>query len=239
MPDLVIAARTHTGTVRSHNEDAYVVGDIAATQTESASWERTIALTSPILLGVADGIGGHKAGGLASTIAAKHLASAIITQTEAFEHALHAIDTELLALGRAPETFRLGTTFCGILFGPAPVGICIGDGFMALRDGDALVPFGPTWEDVAKTSLLEAALGGRDPESALPLVWQAIPYRDGARYVIATDGVIRALSYEAFEAAVQNAGSPSQCIARIFTAALQPRAPDNLTCIVADLHTPR
>jgi|GEM_PF-3621837 len=235
MIHLKIAARTHLGTVRAHNEDAFVIGDSAVAGTSDTRIERMVSIDSPLLLGVADGIGGHKAGGVASERATRRLAAGPFCAQQALEDVLRALDTELLEAGNAVQTFRLGTTFCGILFSPSPVGVVIGDGFIGMLSGRALRPFGLSWADIEQTSSLDAALGGRNPSIPFSLDWHNIPFDAGARYVIATDGVIRALDYNAFRSAISEGVTPTDCLDRIFSRALQTRAPDNLTCIIVEV----
>lgn len=197
----------------------------------------TFGIEEPILLGVADGIGGHKAGDIASDIAVSGLSARRFADRDALASELQTIDTTLLAQGSAADTFRMGTTFCGMLLGPQPVGVVIGDGFLAVRSGRALQPFGPSWDDIAESTTITSALGGREASTLprLALSWREMPFAIGARYVIASDGIVRALSYESFAESIRVGNDPTECLERIFSLALTGAAPDNITCIIAEV----
>ena len=59
---LVVVARTDVGQVRTGNEDAFLVGADGATAGDGVTW-----------LAVADGMGGHRAGEVASATAVRTL----------------------------------------------------------------------------------------------------------------------------------------------------------------------
>ena len=198
---------------------------------------RSFDLTTPLLLGVADGIGGHAAGDLASDTAVAALALQSYSEHGALAKVLHAIDASLLARGDEPSTYRMGTTFCGMLLGPKPIGLVVGDGFLGVRAGRALQPFGPSWDDVASSMAISSALGGRDRSSPLLLSWREMPFILGGRYVVASDGIVRATTHEAFASALREGRDPTDCLDRIFALGLAGKAPDNITCIIAEVTT--
>lgn len=231
----LIAARTHVGNVRTRNEDAFVIGFEPISRSMDAGLVRSFEIETPLLLGVADGIGGHAAGDVASETAVVGLAMHSYSERGALAEVLHAIDASLLARGDDPSTYRMGTTFCGMLLGPQPVGLVVGDGFLGVRAGRALQPFGPSWDDVAASMAIDSALGGRDPSSPLVLSWRTMPFVVGGRYVVASDGIVRATTYEAFAAAIREGRDPKDCLDRIFMLGLAGIAPDNITCIIAEV----
>jgi PPM family protein phosphatase len=79
-----IACLTDTGHVRKSNQDAFIVTDLTEAESMSSPGE---FITRPIgehglLLAVADGIGGAKAGGIASQMATEQLARELVAAPE-------------------------------------------------------------------------------------------------------------------------------------------------------------
>jgi PPM family protein phosphatase len=100
-------ACTHVGMRRQENEDCHaVVGDLS-------------------LFLVADGMGGHKAGQVASRVACEAAVRAIealqgasVSLAERLRHAVTSANREIFAAAQCkPEFAGMGTTFVGMLFG--------------------------------------------------------------------------------------------------------------------------
>jgi len=115
---LTVVAVTDKGALRRHNEDAVLVSDWIA-QTDHGS-PTVFHLTPPqaMMCAVADGMGGHAAGQLASRVLLadlrEHLAE--FTDTDAIGAGITGAGIRLGELGRSPELTGLGTTIAGVLF---------------------------------------------------------------------------------------------------------------------------
>jgi serine/threonine protein phosphatase PrpC len=232
---LRVAGRTNRGTRRDRNEDALVIGH-SWSESEDALLSAEYDLEDGgIFAGAADGIGGHQGGEIASAHAAKRLAGTVIHDDASLRALLAEIDRELLDLGERPETYRAGTTLCGILFGARANGVVIGDGILAFHTGRVLRPVGPPWADVVRTTEIRSALGGRDRSVPLTFELLELPLARGLRYVMATDGLVRSLEHSAFKEILQASPDVESVVSRTIDFALERGAPDNITCVVAEL----
>ena len=75
MSYIAVTALSHTGAVRDHNEDSLVAGPwtLCATVTENPQ-TLFFPLGAPLVVAVADGLGGHPGGEVASAVVVRQLA---------------------------------------------------------------------------------------------------------------------------------------------------------------------
>ena len=113
------ASLTHAGAVRKQNQDALV--------------------DEPPVFAVADGMGGHAAGDIASQIAVRHLnafAGAAAVDVESAMAALRSANAEILYRSRnEPELAGMGTTVAGVALSRNPDG----DAVLVFNAGDSRV----------------------------------------------------------------------------------------------------
>ena len=113
------AAVTHPGRVREANEDCVQVGDWRL----SATADRIVVPNTPLGAGpfvclVADGLGGHAAGEVASRRAVESIfeARAALSGPHKIAKILHAVDADLRRYMRAdPALAGMGTTIAGLV----------------------------------------------------------------------------------------------------------------------------
>lgn len=228
------AARSDRGLVRSNNQDAVYAG--------------------PRLLSLADGMGGHAAGEVASKVVIAALAPLdddepgedLLTQLRGATQAGNEAIAELVASD--PELDGMGTTLTAILFAGSRIGLVhIGDSRAYLRRNgqfaqithddtfvQSLIDEGRITEDEAAThpqrSLLLKALTGHDIEPNLTIR----EARAGDRYLLCSDGLSGVVTHETLSEAIQ-IPDPQACADRMIELALKGGGPDNVTVIVADV----
>jgi PPM family protein phosphatase len=229
------AARSDVGLVRQGNEDSGYAG--------------------PRLLAVADGMGGHAAGEVASSVALAALAplddddgdgdllDALATAITTAQQSLgHAVDSQ-------PELEGMGTTLTALLWAGNRIGLAhVGDSrAYLLRGGElmqltrdhtyvqTLVDSGRiTLEEAAshpRRSLLTRALGnGADTEPDLSIR----EIRIGDRFLLCSDGLSAVVSESTIHDALGSV-LPQEAVDRLVDLALRAGGPDNITAIVADV----
>ena len=228
------AVRSDKGLVRSNNEDSVYAG--------------------PRLLAIADGMGGHAGGEVASKIVIgaledldedRRIEDLITSLREAVED---ANDTLSLAVRRDARLDGMGTTLTALRFSGSKVGLVhVGDSrAYLLRNGQlsqithddtyvqSLVDAGRLTAEEAihhpRKSVILRALNGADIEPDVSIR----EARQGDRYLLCTDGLTDVLRAETLLEALAD-GDPQECADRLVGLALRGGGPDNVTCIVADV----
>jgi PPM family protein phosphatase len=232
---LKYAARSDRGLHRSNNEDSVYAG--------------------PHLLAIADGMGGHAAGEVASKVVIAALAPLDENVPgddllgKLHEAVVEGNQTIAELVDQDPDLEGMGTTLTAILFGGGRLGLVnIGDSRTYLtRDGQFTQI---TRDDSFVQSLLDE--GRITPEEALvhpqrSLVLRALvghesieptlqirEVRTGDRYLLCSDGLSDVVGFEKLAETMQLADR-QQCADKMIELALQGGGPDNVTVIVADV----
>ncbi|MFY9190454.1 MAG: protein phosphatase 2C domain-containing protein [Lawsonella sp.] len=229
------AARSDMGLVRGNNEDSVYAG--------------------PRLLALADGMGGHAAGEVASQLLISAIAPLDNDQpsNNLLEDLRRSVElgNDLIAeeIDNDPELLGMGSTLVAMLFdGPKMGMVNVGDSrAYLLRDGQLhqitrddsfvqdLVDEGRITPEEAsvhpKRSLITNALMGGDFEPHLT-IREVVA---GDRYLICSDGLSDPVSFETIKSTMSQ-GTPQQCADRLVDLALRSGGPDNITLIVADVN---
>lgn len=228
------AARSDRGLVRANNEDSVYAG--------------------ARLLALADGMGGHAAGEVASQLVIAALAHLdddepggdLLSQLNA---AVHEGNSAIAGHVEAdPDLEGMGTTLTAILFAGNRLGLVhVGDsrGYL-LRDGEltqitkddtfvqTLVDEGRITADEAHShpqrSLIMRALTGHEVEPTLT-VREA---HAGDRYLLCSDGLSDPVSFDTILEALQ-IPDVTESADRLIEMALRGGGPDNVTVVVADV----
>ena len=232
------ALRSDIGLVRANNQDSGFAG--------------------PNLLVVADGMGGHAGGDVASSIAIAALAP-LADDSFGSDDALNVLestidaarDTLIARTKASPDLEGMGTTVTAILRTGNKLAMAhMGDSRAYLmRDGElSQVTTDHTFVqhlvDTGKITLEEAdvhpqrsvvmrVLGdfGLDLHPDLS-VREARP---GDRWMLCSDGLSGFVSHSTLQATIRDIADPDSCVDRLVQLALRAGGPDNITCIIADV----
>jgi protein phosphatase len=228
------AVRSDLGLVRTNNEDSVYAG--------------------PRLLAIADGMGGHAAGEVASKIVIGTLEN--LDEDRGFDDLMATLRESVReanqriaqAVQEQKELEGMGTTLTALRFRGGQVGLVhVGDSrAYLLRSGvlsqithddtyvQYLVDSGKLTPDEAKdhprrSVILRALLGSEvEPDVSIREA------RAGDRYLLCSDGLTDVVSEETIAETMQIADT-QECADRLVELALRGGGPDNVTVIVADV----
>ena len=230
------AVRSDVGLLREGNEDSAYAG--------------------PRLLAVADGMGGHAAGEVASSLTIATMAKLdseppgddMLAELASAVTAANDRLQEMIIANPAVE--GMGTTLTALFWSDGHAAVChIGDsrGYL-LRDGElyqithdhtlvqSLVDEGRISADDVSThpqrSLLLRALDGRSVAEPDLSVHDA---QAGDRYLLCSDGLSGVVSDETLRDTLAGIEDPEAVARQLIDLALHGGGPDNITCIVADV----
>ena len=231
-------ALSHVGKVRANNQDSAYAGKH--------------------LFVVADGMGGHAGGDVASAIAIKRIAEADRAYSTA-EEAEFALQSALLAANTLiaetvfdhAELTGMGTTVSGLIRVGDQVALGhIGDSrIYRLRDGelDQLSTdhtFVQRLVDSARITQEEAAVHPRrnvlmrvlgDIDSAPEIDTTVLSTANGDVWLMCSDGLSSYVSDDKIRTILKNHGNPKDAANRLIKEALDHGAPDNVTVVVASI----
>jgi serine/threonine protein phosphatase PrpC len=240
LPDVRLswAAITDVGLHRQANEDSYLAG-------------------VPIFA-VADGMGGHHAGDIASDAVVRSLSSLVgdsLTTREAIGSAL-AESVEALRDVLPEEHQGAGTTVTGAALvveenetrwaifniGDSRVYARVGDEFLQITTDHSivqqLVDSGQITKDEAEyhphANVITRAVGLMDAPIPDYVLMPVIP---GTRLLICSDGLTKELTDVGINHYMENGGSPKDTVTELLRVALENSGRDNVTAIVVDVES--
>ncbi len=231
---LRVTAMTHRGAVREHNEDSLVVGAFTACGADMPDpvvWD--VPLTAPVIVAVADGMGGHAAGELASAHAVRALAGQAPRDGAAIDAVLRRIDGELLERARVDAGLAgMGTTVAGVVV--APDGVLrfgAGDSRVYLEHGGYLALI--STDDRGPSGGLTQYLGGRVDGSELSPAVE--PLAAAGRVLLCSDGLSDLVDLETMEQLLTGPGGSPRAVKALWAAAMNASGRDNITIALVEL----
>lgn len=237
MEYVTVTALSHPGLLREHNEDSLVAGPwtLCGTMTENPQ-TLVFPLGNPLVVAVADGIGGQPAGEVASSLAVRQLATLgpSLDTEEAVRDALNLCNDAVYAAGRDPELNTMGTTVAGaVVLAESLLVFNVGDSRVldATADGlrqvsvDDSPPLSPGRRT---TSLVTQALGGTMDFSAITPHVREAPLSAGDRYLVCTDGLTDPVPEDDLNDVLQ-LHSGGRAAFELWKSAIEAGGPDNIT----------
>jgi serine/threonine protein phosphatase PrpC len=233
------AARSDVGLVRSNNQDSGFAG--------------------PSLLIIADGMGGHAGGDIASSMAVGEMAplndmehgydAALDELHESLQHVQRELEHRVV---EEPALSGMGTTVTALLMvgggqlAMAHIGdsraYCLHNGrldqitrdhtFVQRLVDDGRITLAEAEQHPQRSVLMRVlsdVMDDVDPDLAM------IDPQVGDRYLLCSDGLSGVVSFETLEETLAFGKDPASTCDQLVQLALRSGAPDNVTCIVADV----
>lgn len=239
-PDISVTlawgAATDTGYRRSHNEDSL--------------------LSESPLFAVADGMGGHSAGDVASAAVVTRLAEVAVadfTESGAIEQGLRAATADI-TLAADEKQLGVGTTVTGAgltLQGGEPYWLVfnVGDSRVYAFEGEELVQVTvdhSVVQELVAAGIIRAQDAELHPDSnvitraigfnaePMPDYW-LLPVRAGLRLLLCSDGLTKEVPDERIRLELAASLSPAQTAQALVDVALSAGGRDNVTAVVVDV----
>lgn len=238
MAALAWAGITHVGKVRSTNEDQFVA-DL------------------PVFL-VADGMGGHECGDVASALVADAFQSLVGRDIVAIDDVEQTVIDANFAVRRAAASRRseraMGTTLVALVLVGGQgierwVAVNVGDSRLYRFSAGVLVQIttdhSVVQEMVAAGSITESEARTHPERNVVTRAmgisegivadFALLDVRDGDRFLLCSDGVYGELADEQLRVLLARTGGPAQAAQVVVDAVLRSEARDNLTVVVVDV----
>ena len=239
-----ISALTHRGLHRVTNEDCIGIGGWMRNVSEDAPVEFSLKMLPKTFLLIADGLGGHQSGALASQIAIASLSQALCEPTSISENSVAQILSKtnreiwtLLAGER--QHAGAGTTVAGIICSPNECyAFNVGDSrvyrrrenFLQLLSTDDRLP---THSMAEQSNVLLQALGGSEEEKQIQPHIVTFPCVAGDEFLLCSDGLSDLITIDQLEDALGEDLSFS--VAKLRDLVFVAGAHDNVSIIYARL----
>ncbi|MCI0144049.1 protein phosphatase 2C domain-containing protein [Arthrobacter bambusae] len=236
-----IVAVTNRGGVRSQNEDAIGISGWAFSGTEPTALEIAVDGAIPVIVVVADGMGGHRGGATASRLVAESLSKWAPSEPENFNGeirtAIAHTSRRLLDDGRTrPELAGMGSTVAGVLLRPDGTGIAfnVGDsrvyqfngGYLGQLSVDDRPPAAP-----GNNGVMTQCLGGGREVRLDPHLFE-FDWSGGDSLLICSDGLHDVIDDVSMEDAFRT-GNPAVAY-KLVNKTLALGAPDNVSVVTIE-----
>jgi len=242
MTYVAVSGLSHIGLVRDNNEDSLVVGPwtLCATATESPQ-TLVFPVGTPVVVAVADGLGGHPAGDLASSLVVRLLARAGPCQRgedEIREILQECNEAVYAAAADSPQLMTMGTTVAGLVVTEEQVlAFNVGDSrvYRVVPDGIEQVSVDDRPSDgvLSRHTVLQT-LGGSQEFSAVEPHVTGAPLSTDSRYLVCSDGLSDEVPTDEV-ARILHEHEDGRAAFELWKAAIEAGGRDNITLAVVRL----
>lgn len=241
---VAVVAHSHAGAVLDRNEDSVVVGERILDSDATDVLSEQSDTRANFVVAIADGMGGHNGGAVASRMVAEFMRDALLAGecTEQYlENMLRDVNQRVYAAMQAdPRLHGMGSTIAGVL--------CRGDRALVFNVGDSrvyrlqehllqqltvddtrqLMSYGidPENQDVRPSALIQA-IGGADRFMDIRPHVRHIRLRAGTTLLICSDGLFDGVPHERLEKAL--VGDLCESVQKLTQAALAAGGRDNIS----------
>jgi PPM family protein phosphatase len=251
MRTVQVTAMTHRGALRGNNEDALVVGAFLASEvdlTDPVTFR--MAPTEPLVVAVADGLGGYGGGERASAYAVRRLADAgpDAASPDRLGVVLDDISREIEKLATEPGLEGMGTTVAGLVVGPdSCLWFNVGDSRVYQENGGYL---GQLSRDDSPSVLVEGLIDGPAPTTSVITQYLGGPASDGkvhphvgtvepvGRWLICSDGLSDLVEVAEMERILRVETDEVRAVKALWVAAMNSSGRDNISIMLVSTGGP-
>ena len=244
MPKICAVGLTNSGKVRDKNEDCLAIGDWITQQSMLDPVYIETVFPDRFLCVVADGLGGHVAGEIASKMATTRLRdmTASLTDAKSIINSLQSINAVMCdAMQFTPNLSGMGTTIAGVLVLSDRI-LCfnVGDSRIYLqnhnffrlisKDDININGFVSTEERTGQRihSIMQSLGGTAMKSEIVPHIYD-IPLQQAERLLICSDGLTDMLDQDAIESCLNE--SCYKTVQNMFNSAMENGGYDNVSLI--------
>ncbi len=241
---IAVSALSHDGLVREHNEDSLVVGAWTLCSVPTlVPATFYFPASAPVVVAVADGLGGHPAGEVASSLVVRMLAALApsLTDDKTVRAALASCNDRLYAEAALnPPHVAMGTTVAGLVVTESEVVVFnVGDSRVYLID-EGLNQLStddnePAPAGLPRSPVVTQTLGGSLDSSPVDPHVLTRPLDDG-RYLICSDGLTDAVAEQAITQIVTE-NDDGRAVFELWKATIDAGAPDNVTIALVEINS--
>jgi len=242
---IAVSALSHDGLVRDHNEDSLVVGPwtLCASVTRGPQMF-LLRLDTPVVVAVADGLGGHPAGEVASSIVVQELArlGGHLDDEDAVRAVVQHVNRLVYESMQADDDrLMMGTTVAGVVIGPERTRVfnvgdsrvyAVTDGSLRRLSTDDSPPLEP---GQTTTHIVTETIGGHPAYRAVKVHVSTEPTAGFSRLLVCSDGLSDVVDEDAMGALLRANRDGTAAAFALWRGALEGGGPDNITLAVVDL----
>ena len=256
------SARSHTGRVRSNNEDnLYCNGAALTPENRDTPFALSGSAKAPCIFAVCDGMGGEEDGEFASLTAVTALAEyAEAIRSAASADEINAAvgkfvtdaNSRLCGVMRAKRAL-MGTTLALVVIAGAVYSYNLGDSRLYVLQSGRLTRVSEDHtltEQKVKMGLLSKAEARRDRDrnkltrhlgifedetAVTPAIAEPLPLDGGCRILLCSDGLTDMMEDAEIEKILRSEPLAEDAAERLLTEALENGGKDNVTCVVLDV----
>jgi serine/threonine protein phosphatase PrpC len=238
---VAVTALSHLGAVRDQQEDSLVAGPwtLCATVTENPQ-TLVFPLGTPLVVAVADGLGGHPGGEVASALVVRRLALAgpSLDSEDSVRETLRDCNRTVYAAAGSPGLTTMGTTVAGIVLTAERVlAFNVGDSRVYAASSGGLRQLSTDDRPPASglpASVVTQTLGGHDELTDIDPHLAPSPLAPDTSYLICTDGLSDPVPAGVLET-VLGRHQDGRAVFELWKAAIEAGGPDNITIALVRL----
>ena len=239
---------TDKGRVRDHNEDSYLANGKIFTSLDHGGDESITIVevtNSPLIFAVADGMGGHEGGEVASNMALELLKEKIVSLPEEntmdyIHNTFKEIHTDVLKMGLEMNKNGMGTTLTGCIFyGTKFYVFNVGDSRVYRFRGDYIAQLTrdhtlreETGDATLQKNIITSCIGGGATDIRIDVTDFSSKIAVGDLIFIMSDGIVDSLTDDDIEITLQSKDfSTRETLAQVLKLSMDKGSTDNVTGI--------